>query len=99
MIDIRDAETLVLAFAVETLSIHNAGDALERLKSAASASDKNVELDFGTVINIDSSAVAMLVKFVQHLSGAKRNITMTRVRPEIMQTFKVLRLTSFFKFK
>jgi len=99
MIELNDSNILIISITERALSINNSDALLDRLKNVAAQNDKNIELDLAAVEIIDSSAIAMLVKFVQHLSGTRRTITMKNVRPEIMQTFKVLRLNAFFKFK
>ncbi len=99
MIQVHDNDVLEICFTDSSLSIINAGDMLEKLKKATESSTKDIEFNMDAVTSIDSTAIAAFVKFVQHLSGSKRTITMSHVDPEIMKVLKMLKLTSFFKLK
>jgi anti-anti-sigma factor len=85
-----------ISVLIESLNINNAESILLDLKKAVqSHTDKNVTVDLKQVHFVDSSAIAMLVNFVQHLSASRRKMSLINVSEHVMSTIKVLNLTTF----
>ena len=99
MFTVHDSIVLEICFTVPVLGINNAGDMLEGLKKASDRNAKDLELNMNVVTSIDSTAIATLVKFFQHLSGTKRAVTLTNVATDIMKILGMLKLSTFFKLK
>ena len=99
MIIVHDDIILEICFTNSVLGIHNAGVMLEELKKVSESNTKDIVLNMTSVTSIDSTAIATFVKFVQHLSGSKRVLTMSNVAPDIMKIFGMLKMSAFFKLK
>lgn len=91
---------LLITIASESMNINNSDMILKELKNAAlNDSETDIEIDFKQVRFIDSSAIAMLVNFVQSLARSKRKMSIINVTEQIKNTIKVLNLTKFLNIK
>lgn len=99
MIDVLETIVLQITIKEPVLSISNAGALYSELQAAVNKNKMDIEMNFAAVQSLDSSTIAMLVKFIQYLSGSKRTVTLTEVSPEIIQTFKITKLSHFYKIR
>lgn len=87
---------LLITILEETINISNAEKLLEDLKKATSSnSSKDIVIDLMKVRLLDSSAIAMLVKFVQSLTGARKKLSLINAAPSVKDPIKVLNLSKF----
>ena len=92
----NDGKMLKITLTAESMNINNSDMILKELKEAAlKDSEVDIQLDFKQVRFIDSSAIAMLVNFVQSLARSRRKMSIVNVTDQIKNTIKVLNLTKF----
>ena len=92
----NNGKVLKILITTESMNINNSDMLLKGLKEAAlKDTEIDIELDFKQVRFIDSSAIAMLVNFVQSLARSRRKMTIINVTEQIKNTIKVLNLTKF----
>jgi anti-anti-sigma factor len=96
MLSVKDDKIIDVTFTESDLSIKNASALYPLLVDAAALNNKDIQLDLINVDFVDSSAIAMLVKFVQHISGVNRVVTLKNVAPGIVATFRMINLSKFF---
>lgn len=99
MIDVLETIVIEITIKEPVLSISNAATLYSLLQGAVDRNTMDIELNLAAVKNIDSSSIAMFVKFIQYLSGSKRTVTLTEVAPDISQTFKLTKLSHFYKIR
>ena len=92
----NDGKMLKITLTAESMNINNSYMILKELKEAAlKDSEVDIQLDFKQVRFIDSSAIAMLVNFVQSLARSRRKMSIVNVTDQIKNTIKVKNLTKF----
>lgn len=92
----NNGKVLEIILKLESMNINNSDMILKELKEAALKDSKvDIMLDFKQVRFVDSSAIAMLVSFVQSLARSKRKMSIVNVTEQIRTTVKVLNLTNF----
>jgi anti-anti-sigma factor len=100
MITINVDKEVSISVLVESLNINNSENILQDLKKAVqSHPEKNIIIDFKQVHFIDSSAIAMLVNFVQHLAGSRKKMSLINASEHVKSTIKVLNLSTFLNVK
>ncbi len=99
MIDVLETIVLEITINEPALSISNAGALFSKLQAAVDRNTLDIEMNFTAVKSIDSSTIAMMVKFIQYLSGSKRKVMLTDVAPEISRTFKLTKLSHFYQIR
>ena len=96
MLSITVDGNISIVIQVDTMNLNNADKISQELKKVAlSTPNKDIIIDFKQVHTIDSSAIAMLVKFVQHLTGLKRKMSIIHATENVRTSIGVLKLTSF----
>ncbi len=100
MITVTVDKDISIEVLVESININNSDAILQDLKKAAQGhSDKNIIIDFKQVHFVDSSAIAMLVNFVQYLAGLRRKMSLINASGHVKNTIKVLNLATFLNVK
>ncbi|MFH0977611.1 MAG: STAS domain-containing protein [Spirochaetota bacterium] len=100
MITANIDKTLNIAINAESMDINNADIIMKEMKKEAlSNASKDIVVDLGNVRFVDSSAIAILVKFVQSLVGSRRKISFVNASESVLYSVNVLKLTKFLNFK
>ena len=96
MISVKNDKGLVISILDKMISINTADKIRDEIKKAITANPANeIKIDLEKVEFLDSSAIAMLVKLMQSLSGMHKKMSVINVNPIIKNTIKVLNLTKF----
>ena len=96
MLSITVGQNISIVIEIDTINLNNADKVSQELKkTASSTSNKDIIIDFRLVHTVDSAAIAMLVKFVQHLTGSKRKMSIVNASENVRTSIGVLKLTSF----
>lgn len=96
MLTVTEGENISIRIQIDTINLNNADKVSQELKKTASSSpNKDVIIDLEKVQTIDSAAIAMLVKFVQHLTSSKRKMSIINASENVRTSIGVLKLTSF----
>lgn len=91
-----DTNELVISILEEKININNADTLLKELKKAtAGNSFQDIVIDLAKVSFLDSSAIAMLVSYVQSLSKTRKKLSVINTAPSIKASIKVLNLSKF----
>ena len=56
-------------------------------------------LDFANVSSIDSTVIAMLVEFNNHMAENKKKLTLVNLSPFVKKIFEILHIDKFFSIK
>jgi anti-anti-sigma factor len=100
MITVNVEKDISITVLAESMNINNSDNILQDFKKAAhSHPEKNIIVDFKQVHFVDSSAIAMLVNFVQHLAGSRRKMSLINASEHVKSTIKVLNLSTFLNVK
>ncbi|MDO3409112.1 STAS domain-containing protein [Saccharibacillus sp. CPCC 101409] len=52
----------------------------------------SIRLNFGEVYFVDSSGIGLIIRMVDELREAERNVRIEAVRPEVMEVFELLQI-------
>jgi len=103
MLSVEVQNNIEVIVEVEKLDINNANEVFKKLKEIANLYhkdlDKDLELNLEKVSIIDSSAIAMFIKFIQFLSGSNRELILTNVPSHFVDIFNKIKLSKFLKIK
>jgi anti-anti-sigma factor len=83
----------------ELLTIHQSKELLRRLRLIAGEHDKNITINFESVLSIDSAIIAMLVEFNNVLKDSGRMLTLTNLCPFVRKVFEMLHMAKFFNIR
>jgi len=100
MLSVNTDKTLTVTILEESMNIHNSETIIKELKDAAlnNTGDEFV-IDFRNVLSIDSSAIAMLVGFVQVVAGVRKKLLIVNAKHSVRNAIKLLNLTQFLNLK
>ncbi len=99
MISISVNDAVTITINIKLLTIHNSHELLRLLLETAHQYDKEILLDFINVNSLDSTVLAMLVEFNNHMTENKKKLTLVNLSPFIKKTFEILRITKFFNIR
>lgn len=95
-VKILESETEISLQLDGSFNITNCGVLREALETVIAKKQDRIMIDCQKLLEIDSSAIAELVKTTRNVIG-KKKLFLRGVNPEIMKTFKVVGLHTFFK--
>ncbi len=96
MISIEVNGAVTITINISLLTIHNSHELLRLLMETAHEYEKEIVLDFINVTSLDSTIIAMLVEFNNHMSENKKIFTLSNLSPFVKKTFEILHITKFF---
>jgi anti-anti-sigma factor len=96
-IDVKNIVTVTINLRL--LTVHDSKELFTRLKDISGIHDKNIDLNLGMVESLDSSILAMLVEFNNHLKHKNRELTITNMTPFVKRTFELLHISNFFNIR
>jgi anti-anti-sigma factor len=96
VISIEVNGAVIITITVRLLTIHNSHELLRVLLETAHQYDKEFVLDFINVTTVDSTVIAMLVEFNNHMAENKKKLTLVNLSPFVKKTFEILHITKFF---
>ncbi|HNW30405.1 MAG TPA: STAS domain-containing protein [Spirochaetota bacterium] len=99
MISIAVNHAVTITITMKLLTIHNSNELLKLLLETAHQYDKEMVLDFANVSSIDSTVIAMLVEFNNHMAENKKKLTLVNLSPFVKKIFEILHIDKFFSIK
>lgn len=97
MISVNLCKELEITINANFLTYNNTSKLLTLMNDVARKHDTDIIINLENVSTIDSSAIAMLVKFMQRLSRSKRKMTLINVAPDVLKILNLVNLSKFFK--
>jgi anti-anti-sigma factor len=95
-VEIKETETEISLQLNGSFDITNCGILREALETIIAKKQDRIMIDCQKLTGIDSSGIAELVKSTRSVIG-KKKLFLRGVNTEIMKTFKVVGLHTFFK--
>jgi len=99
MISIAVNHAVTITITMKLLTIQNSNELLKLLLETAHQYDKEMVLDFANVSSIDSTVIAMLVEFNNHMAENKKKLTLVNLSPFVKKIFEILHIDKFFSIK
>jgi anti-anti-sigma factor len=96
VISIEVNGAVIITITIRLLTIHNSHELLRRLLETAHQYNKEIVLNFINVSSLDSTVIAMLVEFNNHMAENKKKLTFVNLSSFVKKTFEILHITKFF---
>lgn len=96
MISVEVNGAVTITITIRLLTIHNSHELLRLLLETAYQYDKDIIINFINVNSLDSTIIAMLIEFNNHMKDNGKKLTFANLSPFVKKTFEILHITKFF---
>ncbi len=96
MVSMEVNGAVTITITINMLTIHNSNELLRILLETAHEYDKEIRLNCMHVNSLDSTVIAMLIEFNNHMNENGKKFTLTNLSPFTKKTLEILHITKFF---